>query len=104
MRSDNLGNAAQFNGLTDAINQSQFLTPRLSRAELSDAISLPARVFDGEVEPILVNELLNEASNEPDQLPLLQHALMQLWRGNTDQNKILTFADYKKLRRLKRLA
>jgi len=72
MRSDFLGNAAEFTGLPEIINQSLFLTPRLTRTQLADAISLPAQVYGGKVEAALLNHLLNEASNEPDQLRLLQ--------------------------------
>jgi hypothetical protein len=79
MRSDFLGNAAEFSGLPEIINQSLFLTPRLNHEQLADAICLPAQVYGGKVEAALLNELLNQASNEADQLPLLQHALMRLW-------------------------
>jgi hypothetical protein len=43
------------------------------------AIQGPARVFNGEVTSALTNCLLNEMGNDPDQLPLLQHALMRMW-------------------------
>jgi energy-coupling factor transporter ATP-binding protein EcfA2 len=78
MRSDFLGAAAEFHGLPEAINDGLYLTPRLSREQLRDAISLPAQLFGGAVEDALANHLLNEAGNDPDQLPLLQHALMRL--------------------------
>jgi hypothetical protein len=79
MRSDFLGDCALFSGLPEAINDSQYLTPRLSREQCRLAISGPARVFGGTVAPALVNRLLNEFGPNPDQLPLLQHALMRMW-------------------------
>ena len=79
MRSDFFGDCALFNGLPEAINRSQYLTPRLTREQRQAAIEGPARVFGGDVEPELVNHLLNEMSNDPDQLPLLQHLLMRMW-------------------------
>jgi WD40 repeat protein len=79
MRSDFLGDCALFTGLPEAINDGQYLTPRLSREQIRSAITGPARVFGGEVEPTLVNHLLNEIGPDPDQLPLLQHALMRMW-------------------------
>jgi formylglycine-generating enzyme required for sulfatase activity/energy-coupling factor transporter ATP-binding protein EcfA2 len=82
MRSDFLGDAAEFHGLPEAINDGLYLTPRLSRDQLQDAICLPARLFGGTVEPELANHLLNQAGNDPDQLPLLQHALMRLWEAD----------------------
>lgn len=88
MRSDFFGDCALFNGLPEAINRSQYLTPRLTREQRQAAIEGPARVFGGDVEPALVNHLLNEMSNDPDQLPLLQHLLMRMWtwRGETTQS------------------
>lgn len=79
MRSDFLGDCALFNGLPEAINDSQYLTPRLTREQCRLAITGPARVFSGSVEPDLVNRLLNDFGPDPDQLPLLQHALMRMW-------------------------
>jgi YD repeat-containing protein len=79
MRSDFIGDCALFNGLPEALNQSQYLTPRLTREQQHMAIVGPARVFGGDVEPELVNSLLNEMGTDPDQLPLLQHLLMRLW-------------------------
>jgi len=80
MRSDFLGDCATFYGLPEAINQGLFLTPRLTREQLRDAIEMPAAVFGDEVEPALVNHLLNEVGTDPDKLPQLQHALMRMWR------------------------
>jgi WD40 repeat protein len=80
MRSDFIGDCATFYGLPEAINQGLFLTPRLTRDQLCDAIKLPASVFGDEVEPILVNHLLNEVGTAPDKLPQLQHALMRMWQ------------------------
>src|SRR5262249_45749816 len=79
MRSDFLGDCALFAGLPEAINDSQYLTPRLSRDQIRAPITGPAHVFGGDVEPALVNRLLNEIGPDPDQLPLLQHALMRMW-------------------------
>ena len=86
MRSDFLGDCALFTGLPEAINDSQYLTPRLSRDQIRAAITGPARVFGGDVEPALVNRLLNEIGPDPDQLPLLQHALMRMWARVKDRN------------------
>jgi tetratricopeptide (TPR) repeat protein len=79
MRSDFIGDCAAFYGLPEAVNEGLYLTPRLNREQLSDAMALPATVFEGEVEEGLVNRLINDAGNDPDQLPIVQHALMQMW-------------------------
>lgn len=99
MRSDFLGAAADFHGLPEAINNGLYLTPRLTREQLHDAICLPAQLFGGSVDDTLANALQNEAGNDPDQLPLLQHALMRLW--DNDEDKHLTLAEYRDLNGLR---
>ncbi len=79
MRSDYIGDCGLFQGLPEHVSESQFLTPRLLRNERQAAITGPARVFGGDVEPALVNHLLNETSRDPDRLPVLQHLLMRMW-------------------------
>ncbi len=98
MRSDFIGNCALFHGLPEAINDGQFLTPRLSREQLAEAIVTPARVFGGDIDPILVNQLLNDAGKDFDQLPLLQHALMRMWNlRQNDEKIVLTLEDYEQI-------
>jgi hypothetical protein len=85
MRSDFLGDCTLFKGLPEAINESQYLTPRLIREQCRAAIVGPAKVCRGDVEPALVNRLLNDFGPDPDQLPLLQHALLRMWTRATDR-------------------
>lgn len=97
MRSDFLGDCALFEGLPEALNDSQFLTPRMRREERRAAIEGPARVFGAAIEPVLVNRLLNDMGAEPDHLPRMQHLLMRLWNHcpqQEDGGKLLTVADY----------
>ncbi len=93
MRSDFLGECAQFIGLAEAINQGLYLTPRLNREQLRLAIEEPALIAGGEADPALVVQLLEDVGNNPDQLPLLQHVLMRLW----DDGQNLTLAHYQAL-------
>jgi WD40 repeat protein len=79
MRLDYLSDCAVFAGLPEAINASQYMTPRLTREQRGASIVAPARVCGGDVAPDLVNTLLNETGPESDQLPLLQHCLMRMW-------------------------
>ncbi len=79
MRSDYLGDCAVFPDLPEALNDAQFLVPRLSRSQLETAITGPAALFDADVEEALLNRVLNELGSDPDQLPLMQHALMRMW-------------------------
>jgi energy-coupling factor transporter ATP-binding protein EcfA2 len=79
MRSDFLGDCAQFQGLIEAINEGQFLIPRLSRDQRSVAITGPVAVAGAQITPRLVNRLLNDVGDNADQLPIMQHTLMRTW-------------------------
>ena len=79
MRSDFLGDCAQFFGLPEAINQGQYLVPRMTRDERRAAIAGPVAVADGEISPILLTRLVNDVGDNPDQLSILQHALNRTW-------------------------
>jgi WD40 repeat protein/energy-coupling factor transporter ATP-binding protein EcfA2 len=98
MRSDFLGDCAFFANLPEALNEGQFLTPRLSFDQRREAIEAPARVEEGRVDPDLSLRLLNDMGTGPDQLPLMQHALMRVWSmahaRDPSTPPTLTLADY----------
>ena len=79
MRSDFLGDCAQFPGLAEAINAGQYLVPRLSRDERRAAICGPIGVGGAEIAPVLLTRLVNDVGDNPDQLSILQHALNRTW-------------------------
>ena len=79
MRSDFLGDVSQFRALPEAISESLFLVPRLTRLQFQRAIEGPIRVAGGAIAPRLTNRLLNDLEDDADQLPVLQHALMRTW-------------------------
>jgi hypothetical protein len=84
MRSDYLGECATFHGLPEALNDAQYLVPRMTRSQLQEAIENPLKTIlgvDGEAVHFhmgLVQKLLNDCDDEPDNLPLLQHLLRRL--------------------------
>jgi energy-coupling factor transporter ATP-binding protein EcfA2 len=82
MRTDFLGDCDVFDGLPQAINQSQYLTPRLTSQQLSEAIVGPLRLsmFGGSVAPEVVQRILNDIGTERDELPIVQHALFRTWQ------------------------
>ena len=85
MRSDFIGDCANFHGLSEAVSATQYLVPNLTRSQLEDAIRKPIEKAGGTIEPELVERLLNDCGDEPDQLPVLQHCLMRLWdRAGTE--------------------
>ena len=81
MRSEFLGACARFKGLAEAVNATQYLLPQMSRPALIRAIREPATLYDGEVSRELAERLIEDAGGGQDQLPLIQHGLMLLWRS-----------------------
>ena len=79
MRSDFLGDCTEFRGLPEAINKGQFLIPRMRREDRREAITGPIAVGGGTITSRLVTRLLNDVGENPDMLPILQHALMRTW-------------------------
>ncbi len=79
LRSDFLGECARFRGLPEALNESQYLVPRMTRDQLREAINGPASLGGVDLSPQLLEELLEKTGDDPDQLPVLQHLLMRMW-------------------------
>src|ERR1700687_1579015 len=80
MRSDFVGNCVEFAGLPEAVNEGTYLVPRMLRDELRAAITGPVAVGGAAIAPRLVGRLLHDVGDDPDQLPVLQHALMRTWQ------------------------
>jgi hypothetical protein len=99
MRSDFLGDCEQFPELTNKINDSHYLIPQMNRSQKKLVITGPVAVGEGQISNRLVQRLLNDMGDRPDQLPVLQHALMRTWNywtttrnGNNDE--IIDFIHY----------
>lgn len=79
MRSDFIGDCARFRQLPETINRGLYLIPIMTRDQRREAITAPAAVAGAEIAPRLINRVLNDAGENPEKLPLLQHALMRTW-------------------------
>jgi WD40 repeat protein len=79
MRSDFVGDCSQYPNLTNAINNSQFLIPQMTRNEKKAAIEGPIQVMGASIDDRLVQQILNDVGDNADQLPIMQHALMRTW-------------------------
>ena len=79
MRSDYLGNCEQFRDLPERLNDGLYLVPRMRREQLEHAIVGPVHAAGAQIAPRLVQRLLNDVGDDPDQLPVLQHALLRTW-------------------------
>ncbi len=121
MRSEYLAGAASFAGLSEVIAKSLYAPPSLNGEQLRQAIVRPAKVCGFKIEPPLVEALLEDlslpiappdedsgealdrAAQAADRLPLLQHALSQLWliAAQRKGKRVLKLDDYEKLGRLR---
>ena len=101
MRSDFLGDCARFTGLAEAINQGEYLVPKLTRDQLCKVIEGPARVAGGKVSRRLVQRLLNDVGEQADQLPVLQLSLMRTWEASQlsgdDTPTVMDLEDYERV-------
>lgn len=79
MRTDYIGDCARFRDLPETLNDSQYLVPRLTHEQAREAIEKPAKEHGGEIDSELLQQLMLDAGDDPDQLPILQHLLMRMW-------------------------
>lgn len=98
MRSDFFGACSTFFGLPEAINDGQYLVPRMTREERKEAITGPMRVAGASLSNRLVQRLLNDLGDATaDQLPTMQHALMRTfehWRSEGTSGRPMDVEDY----------
>lgn len=87
MRSDFIGECSQFQELTKLINKSNFLIPQMTREDFKEAITGPLAVGGAEIDPQLLQNLLNSIEDKNDQLPVLQHVMMRTWEFWTRNNE-----------------
>ena len=93
LRSDYLGDCARFRGLPEALNESQYLVPRMARERLREAIEGPAALGGVIINKEVREELLDKTGDDPDQLPLLQHLLMRMWEIREPANAGFTIGN-----------
>src|SRR5687767_12508007 len=90
MRSDYIGQCSAFRGLPEYIGFSQFFVPRLKRKDLKQVIEEPALLSGNRISQRLIERLVYDVAEGVDQLPILQHALNQVWmradRGNEEMD------------------
>jgi len=97
MRSDFIGDCAAYAGLTQMMNESNYLVPQMKREQKRLAIEGPVAVAGGQISERLVKRLLADVGDHQDQLPILQHALMRTWDywvDNREENEPLDLRHY----------
>ena len=81
MRSDYIGQCAAFRSLPEYIGFSQFFVPRLNRSQMQQVIEEPAMLSGNRITRRLTERLIHDIAEGVDQLPILQHALNQIWHA-----------------------
>ena len=99
MRADFYGSCAAHAELRAAISENHYLLGSLNRDELRQAIESPALCCGVSPDPGVTELLLAEMEGQDQALPLMQHALQQLW--SKDSRPQLTVDAYKTLGGLK---
>jgi WD40 repeat protein len=95
MRADFIADCARWPRLAAALNRTAYLLRWMTEDELREAIITPAKLYRGEIEPKLVDRIIRDAGGKPDQLPVIQHALMWMWiRTGKSTDAVLTLKDY----------
>ncbi|HEX9940827.1 MAG TPA: TIR domain-containing protein [Thermoanaerobaculia bacterium] len=95
LRADFYGHCAAYTDLAKVLPNSQILVGPMRPEELRRAIERPSRLAGLEPESGLIDLLLGEVEDQPGSLPLLQHALLQIWERR--QARRLTVAAYREI-------
>lgn len=98
MRADFYAQAAAYPELADRMADHQVLVTPMEETELRQAIETPAQQVGLTFDPGLVDTILDDVLGEPGALPLLEHALLQLWERR--RGRQLTFEAYQKIGRV----
>ncbi|HEY1294256.1 MAG TPA: helix-turn-helix domain-containing protein, partial [Chloroflexota bacterium] len=93
MRADFYAHCAAYPELAAQLSAHQYLLGPLDRAGTRLAISAPAERLGLTFEPGLVDMIAEEVAGEPGALPLLEHALLEVWARR--QGHVLTLEGYR---------
>ena len=80
MRADFLGDCAPYRNLAEVLETKMQLIAPMTTAELRSAMEQQAGAVGLRFEADLANTILDDVKGEPGAMPLLQHALLELWK------------------------
>lgn len=92
LRADFYGDAAGVPELAELLSTSQYVVPPMDGDDIEASIVGPARLVGVRLEDGLVGRVIGDVLGEPGHLPLLQHALLELWHRR--EGDLLTHAAY----------
>ena len=94
MRADFYHKCLPYEGLAARMSAHQYGVGPMSEENLREAIEGPARLVGVKVEPELLDRMIEEVRNQPGSLPLLEYALLEVWKRRS--GKTMTLIDYQK--------
>jgi len=97
MRSDFIGQCAAFRELPEYIGFSQFFVPRLNRKLLQEVIEEPCTLSGNRITRRLTERIIHDMTDGVDQLPILQHALNQIWKAADNGKEEMDLIHYAKV-------
>jgi WD40 repeat protein/tRNA A-37 threonylcarbamoyl transferase component Bud32 len=95
LRADFFHHCTLYFDLAERISRQQVIAGPMTNSELRRAIVNPASQTGLSLDPGLVDLILEDIAQEPGSLPLLQHALLELWERR--DNDLLTIAAYQEI-------
>lgn len=92
IRADFVGRCFEqhYNGLADLIRDHMVPVKPMTNLELAQAIELPAKQVKLDLEPELIQTLIEDVNNSPGSLPLLQYTLKELWQQRQGDQLVLS--------------
>ena len=93
LRADFYPKAAAYQEFSQQLAEHQYLVSPLDEQGLGRAIEEPARHVGLELEAGLIGTIVDDVKSEPGALPLLEHALLELWERR--RGRLLTLEGYR---------
>lgn len=97
LRSDFLDNCIHYPGLPEALNNSQYLVPKMSIDDFKLLIIRPIKMINASITSDLLETLLTDFANKEGQLTILQHTLMRVvdfWKRESNSQGPINVEHY----------
>jgi hypothetical protein len=97
IRSENIGECAQIEGLTKLINNSNYLVPQMARGNYKSIFENSFLSAGARINPQLVVTVLDDISDLNDPLAILQHMMMRIysyWHSTGETGRAVDLSDY----------
>lgn len=104
LRSDLISECSHYRSFTNMVNSSNFLLSGIQNENFRQIITGPLRNSGTEMDNELVDLLVNELNDNPDQLLMLQHTLMRCWlhwKEADEPDRPIDISDYRAIGTMK---